>query len=91
MRRIRRGAWIQHGNRSRHSGLLLASSAWEVFRALLGEMAGQDARGLADFDQVAVRVSQVAADLVFADGSRHPMAANQGTVAACVASVIRDG
>ena len=39
------------------------SSAREVLRALFGEMAVQRARGLADFDHVAVRVSHVAADL----------------------------
>ena len=36
------------------------SSAGEVLRALFGEMAVQRARGLADFDQGAVRVSHVA-------------------------------
>src|ERR1700689_5393931 len=50
--------------------------AREVLRALLGEMAVQDARGLADFDQVAVRVSQVAADLRLAvDGRRDELRA----------------
>src|SRR3984885_13049393 len=39
------------------------SSAGEVLGALFGELAVQRARGLADFDQVAVRVSHVAADL----------------------------
>src|ERR1700730_16074170 len=39
------------------------SLAREVLRALFGEMAVQRARGLADFDHVAVRVSHVAADL----------------------------
>src|SRR5580693_3491689 len=39
------------------------SSAGEVLRAFFGEMAVQRARGLADFDHVAVRVSHVAADL----------------------------
>src|SRR4029453_13876532 len=39
------------------------SSAREVLRALCGELAVQQAGGLADLDEVAVRVPQVAADL----------------------------
>src|SRR5579859_130040 len=54
----------------------LRVSAGEIRRALLGEMAVQRARGLADFDQVAVRVSYVAANLRFAvDGRRDELRA----------------
>src|ERR1700726_65828 len=45
------------------STILATSSPWEVFRALFCVNAVQDSGGLADFDQVAVRVAHVAADL----------------------------
>jgi hypothetical protein len=38
-------------------------SAGQVFRSLLGQLAAQHSRGLADLDQVAVGIAQVAADL----------------------------
>ena len=38
------------------------SSAWEILRALCGALAVQQARGLADFDEIAVWISHVAAN-----------------------------
>jgi len=38
------------------------NSAWEILRALCGALAVQQARGLADFDEIAVWISHVAAN-----------------------------
>src|ERR1700726_5335285 len=54
--------------------LMSHTSAWEVLRALCGEMALQQAGGLADLDEVSVRVPHVAADLRSAvDRRRHEL------------------
>ena len=52
--------------------LMSHTSAWEILRALCGEMAMQQAGGLTDLDKVSVRVPHVAADLRSAvDRRRH--------------------
>src|SRR5262245_2398268 len=49
-----------------HSAMLMYTSAggstWEILRALCGAMPVPQASGLAHFDEIAVRVSHVAAD-----------------------------